>query len=208
MWLPVCTKISSTCCFAGNSFLDNSSFSRKPYQAPPVMNIGTTSADIEFLDPAILEVGKGRRLPGGLNSPGVDARSTFPQQMSTYDNDARIQLLMQRSLSPHQNQRYVEMGNNFSSHRDGYGLPPRIVDQTVNNNLSQFSQFNLPQSRSQLMSNGNWDGWGEVPRGNDLSMSDLLRSERLEINRLFGGYEDSKFRMPSPGDLYNQTYGI
>lgn len=162
------------------------------------MNIGS-AADIEFMDPAILAVGKGR-LPGGQNSLGLDMRSRFPQQMYGYENEAQ-ELLMQRSLNSHKNQnhRYAEMSGNFSSHPDYYGSPK---------NLSPFSQFSRPQSRSQLISNGNWDGWNEVQGMNELSMAELLRSERMGINNLFNGYEDSKYRMAGSSDLYNQAYRI
>lgn len=163
------------------------------------MNIGS-AADIEFMDPAILAVGKGR-LPGGHSSLGLDMRSRFPQQMYGYENEVQAELLMQRSLSSHKNQnhKYVEMSGNFSSHPDYYGSPK---------NLSPFSQFSHPQSRNQLISNGNWDGWNEVQGMNELSMAELLRSERMGINNLFNGYEDSKYRMAGSSDLYNQTYRI
>ncbi|KAL1208577.1 hypothetical protein V5N11_008054 [Cardamine amara subsp. amara] len=38
----------------------------------------------------------------------------------------------------------------------------------------------------------------------------LLRNERLGFNRSLynNGYEESKFRIPSPGDVYNRTYGM
>ncbi|KAL8115637.1 hypothetical protein AgCh_022224 [Apium graveolens] len=170
--------------------------SRKTYPANSQMNIGS-AADIEFMDPAILAVGKGR-LPGGHNSLGLDMRSRFPQQMYGYENEAQ-ELLMQRSLNSHKNQnhRYAEMSGNFSSHPEYYGSPK---------NLSSFSQFSRPQSRNQLISNGNWDGWNEVQGMNELSMAELLRSERMGINNLFNGYEDSKYRMAGSGDLFNQTY--
>lgn len=168
------------------------------------MNIGS-AADIEFIDPAILAVGKGR-LAGGLNSPVLEMRSPFPPQLTTYEDEARLQLLMQRSLAP-QNNRYSEMRGSFSSRPDRYGITSRIMEQTMTNDLSQLSQYSLPQSRNQQISNGNCDGWSKVTRGNDSSVAELIRTERLGINK-FNGYEDSRFRMPSSGDLYNRTYGI
>lgn len=173
---------------------------RKPYQAPiPSVNFDTTG-DIEFMDPAILAVGKGR-FPGGPNSPGLDMRSNFAPQLNNFENEARLQLMMQRSLSQHQNQRYTEMGDVFSPHTDSssYGLPSRMMEQMLTqNNISPYSQFNLPHSRNGLMSNGHWDGWNEVQS----------RNERPGFNKYYNGYEDSKFRMPGSGDLYNRTYGI
>lgn len=180
---------------------------RNASQSPSTIYNNSTNADIEFIDPAILAVGKGR-LPGGLNSPGLDMRSAYPTHMSNYENEARLQLLMQRSLSPQHNLRYVERGDSFSSHPDNYGLPPRNLEQALANNGSQYSQFGLPQSRNQLVPSGNWDGWNEVQSGNGSTVAEFLRSERLGVNKYFTGYQDSKYRISSPGDLYNQTYGI
>ncbi|KAL8146207.1 hypothetical protein AgCh_004086 [Apium graveolens] len=191
---------------SGNHVLNNSSFSRNPIQSPSTFN-DSINAEIEFIDPAIMAVGKGR-LPGGLNSPGVDTRSTYPTQMSNYENEARLQLLMQRSLSQQQNPRYVEMEDSFSSHPDNYGWPPRMLEQALANNGSQYSPFGLPQSRNQLVSSGNWDGWNEVQSRNGLAAAEFLRSERLGVNKYFTGYQDSKYRISSSGDLYNQQYGI
>ncbi|KAK1373637.1 RNA recognition motif-containing protein [Heracleum sosnowskyi] len=192
---------------SGKNFLDNSSFMGNTNQSLSTMHFDSTNADIEFLDPAILAVGKGR-FPGGLSDPGLDMRSSYPTQMSNYENESRLQLMMQKSSSSRQNSRYLDMGDNFSSHPDNYGMPTWISERDLANNGSQSSQFALPQSRNQPISNGSWDGWSEVKGGNDSRMTEYLRSERLGINKYFTGYEDSKYRMPNSGDLYNQTYGI
>lgn len=164
--------------------------------------------DIEFMDPAILAVGKGR-LPGGLNSAaGVDMRSNFPAQLSAFENEARLKLLMQGSLSSLRNQGFSDTGNGFSPLNDAYRMPSRIMEQTLAaSNLSPFSQHPRQQSKTALMSNGQWDGWNEVQSRNDLGMTELLRNEMLGFNKLYSGYEDSKVRMSSSGDLYNRTYG-
>ncbi|KAK1398496.1 CCR4-NOT transcription complex subunit 4 [Heracleum sosnowskyi] len=188
---------------SGFHSLNNSSFLRNASQTPSTIFNDSINAEIEFFDPAILAVGKGR-FPGGLNSPGLDFRSTYPTQTTNYENEARLQLLMQRSSSQQQNPRYVEMGNSFSSHPDNYGLPPRILEQALANNGSQYSQFGLSQSRNQ----GNWDGWNEVQSGNGSTAAEFLRSERLGVNKYFTGYQDSKYRISSSGDFYNQQYGI
>lgn len=193
--------------FVGNHLLNNSSFSRNASQSPSTIFDDSINAEIEFIDPAILAVGKGR-LPGGLNSLGLDMRPTYPTQMSNYENEARLQLLMQRSLSQQQNPRYVGKGDSFSSHPDNYGLPSRILEQALANNGSLYSPFGLPQSRNQLVSSGNWDGWNEVQSGNGSTGAEFLRSERLGVNKYFTGYQDSKYRTSGSGDLYNQQYGI
>ncbi|KAI7990418.1 Kinesin-like protein KIN-14C [Camellia lanceoleosa] len=121
-------------------------------QSPPG-NIGNP-IDIEFMDPAILAVGKGR-LPGGLNNAAsLDMRSNFSSQLSAFENEARLQLLMQRSLSPPQNQRYADMGVGFAQLNDAYRIPSRIMEQSLPNNLSPFSQLALQQPRTALMANG------------------------------------------------------
>ncbi|GAV71373.1 RRM_5 domain-containing protein [Cephalotus follicularis] len=191
---------------SGNHLFDSSSLLRNSYQLPPTGNIGNTG-DIEFLDPAILAVGKGR-LQGGHNSPGLDVRSNFPSQLSAFENEARLQLLMQRSLSPHQNLRVADFGDNFSSLSDSYSISSRLMDQSQVSNLSPYAQLSLQQSRNSPMSNGHWDGWNDVQGGNSIGMAELIRNERLGYNKFYSGYEDSKFRMPSSGDLYNRTFGM
>ena len=190
--------------FSGNRMLDTSSL-RNAYQPQVTGNMGST-ADIEFMDPAILAVGKGR-LQGGLNNPALEMRSNFPSHLASFENDARLQLLMSRSLSPQQNLRFPDIGDSFSHLSDSYGISSRL-DQSQVNNLSPFAQMSIQQSRNGLMSNGHWDGWSEVQGGNTLGMAELLRNERLGFNKFYSGYEDSKFRMPSSGDLYNRTFGM
>ncbi|XP_050212942.1 uncharacterized protein LOC126664549 isoform X2 [Mercurialis annua] len=257
---------------SGSHLLDSSSLLRSTYQAPPTGNI-SPNGDIEFMDPAILAVGKGR-LQAGLNNQGLDIRSSFPQQLSAFENDPRLQLLMQRSFSPHQNFRYNDLGDNLSSLTDSYGISSRFVDQSQMNSLSPFMQVPLQHSRNGIMSNahlsnehissghmsgghmssghlsnghlssghmsnghlssghmsnghlssghmsgghmssghmsnGHWDGWNEVQGVNNLGVAELLRNERLGLNKFFGaGYEDSKYRMPNSGDLYNRTFDM
>lgn len=180
----------------------SSSLLRNSYQAPATGGIGG-AGDIEFMDPAILAVGKGS-LQGGFNNSGLDMRSKFSQQLGPYENEARFQLLMQRSLSPHQNLRY-DVGDSFSSLNDSYGVSSRLMDQSQVNNMSPYAQLSLQQSRNSHVSNGHWDGWNEVQGGSNAGMAELLRTERLGFNKFYSGYEDSKYRM---GDLYNRTFGM
>ncbi|OMO91433.1 hypothetical protein COLO4_18383 [Corchorus olitorius] len=194
---------------SGNHLVDLSLL-RNSYQAQPGGGIGGSGGDIEFMDPAILAVGKGR-LQGGLNNSGLDMRSNYPQQLGPYENDARLQLLMQRSLSPHQNLRY-DVGDSYSSLNDSYGISSRLMDHSQVNNMSPFSQLSVqqvqPRNTHTHMSNGHWDGWNEVQGGNGLGVAELLRNERLGYNKFYNGYEDSKYRMPTSGDLYNRTFGM
>ncbi|CAJ1979370.1 unnamed protein product [Sphenostylis stenocarpa] len=190
---------------SGNSLLDHSSLLRNSCQSPSAGNLGG-AGDIEYMDPAILAVGKGR-LQGALNSPALDIRSNFMPQLNYFENDARLQLLMQRSLSPQQNHRFSEIGNAFSQLGDSYAVSSRL-DQSKVSNLGPFQQLSMQQSTNAVLSNGQWDGWNEVQSGNGLGVAELLRNERLGFNKFYSGYDDSKFRMPNSGDLYNRTFGM
>lgn len=178
--------------------------------AAPVYNGG----ELELMDPAILAI-------GGSRVDMMRSSSNFPSQQhavaSSYENDNRLRLLMQsqRSSFTHQtqtqnqNQRFSELGLGLGGDGYGVGVPSRILEQ--NNNRSSYQQGGFQQPR---MSNGHWDGWNEVGNGNgnDIAMAELLRNERLGFNKYYSsgyGYEDTKFRMPSSGDLYNnRTFGI
>lgn len=203
----------------GSHMLDGSSLFRNSFQASQTGNINSTG-DIEFIDPAILAVGKGR-LPSGLNNSGLDMRLNYPQQLNSYENEARLQLLLQRSLSQQQQQqnlRYNDIGDCYSPLNDTYGIHSRLMEQSQANNISPYAaaaaaaaaaQLSLHQqsrNNAALMSNGHWDGSHQ--NGNHIGMVDLLRNERMGYNKFYNGYEESKFRMPSSGDLYNRTFGM
>lgn len=194
------------------------------HQAPQVGNV--SNEDIEFMDPAILAVGKGR-LPIGLDLSSLDMFSSCPSQSNTFENEGRLQLLMPRTLPPHQNQSFADMGDMFSPFGDAYGISSRVLGQTLANNQppfdvissrvleqtladhqSPFSQLTLPQSRNSVMSNGHWDSWNGVHSGNRLGVSEILRTENLGFNKLLTGYEESKIHMPNSGSLYNRTFGM
>ena len=189
---------------SGNHLLDASSLLRNSYHENQTGN-NVSTGDIEFMDPAILAVGKGRRQIG-LNNTGLDIRTPYSPSLGTFDNEASLQLLMQRSLNPQQ--RYSDVRDGFSHLGDSYGISTRFADQSQVNNLSNFAQLSLQNSRNGL-SHGHWDGgWNEVQGGTNISVADILRNDRLGYNKYYAGYEDSKFRMPSSSDLYNRTFGM
>ncbi|KAI3897782.1 hypothetical protein MKX03_013688 [Papaver bracteatum] len=194
---------------SGHHLFENSSMLRNQYPPQPTNNID----DPEFIDPAILFVGKGRR-PNGMNSlnGGLDMRSTYTPQRSVSPEDLRLQqLLMQQSISTHQNLRYPDhIGDRFSPVTDAYNrTPSRFPEQSQITNPLLFSQSSFHQSR-----NGHYDGWNEVQNGNnnDFAMAELLRNERLGggFNKQhYPSYEDLKYRMPSSGDIYNnRAFGM
>ncbi|XP_047973962.1 uncharacterized protein LOC125216318 isoform X1 [Salvia hispanica] len=187
----------------GNHLADSASLLRNNYQTPSVGHT-ISNGDIEFIDPAILAVGKGL-LPGSINNSGLnDVGIRYSSQLSAYE-EAKFQSLLQRSLPSHQNQRFTSLGESFSSLGDAYSIPSRVMVQTLANTMSPLSQFSLPQSRNGITSNGQWDGWNKFHTGNNSGMAELIRNDRLGHNKFYGGYEDSNTRMPSSGSLYNWT---
>ncbi|CAN4101726.1 unnamed protein product [Withania somnifera] len=206
------------------SHLHDTSSSYNLHQASQVGNV--SNEDIEFMDPAILAVGKGR-LPNGLDLSSMDMFSGCPPQLNTPENERRLQLLMQRSLPPHQNQSFADMGDMFSPFGDAYGIssrvfgqtpannrPPfdgissRVLEQTLANHQSPFSLLTLSQSRNSVMSNGHWDSLNGVQNGNRLGVSELRRTDNLGFNEFRTGYEESKIHIPNSGSLYNRTFGM
>ncbi|KAJ8535553.1 hypothetical protein K7X08_023273 [Anisodus acutangulus] len=199
------------------SYLHDTSYSlHNQHQAPQVGK--ASNGDIEFMDPAILAVGKGR-LPNDFDLSSLDMSSSFHAQSNAFENEGRLQL----SLTPHQSQSFADMGDNFSPFGDAYGISSRVVEQgnnqprfdgissrvleqTLANHQSPFSQLNLPQSRNSVMSNGHWDTWNGVQSGNNLGVAELPRTESLGFNKFFTGYEESKFHLPNSGNLYNRTF--
>ncbi|KAG6415435.1 hypothetical protein SASPL_122846 [Salvia splendens] len=179
---------------SGNHALEATSLLRNQYQTAPSGDT-YSNGDIEFMDPAILAVGKGT-FASGINNMGLDIRSNFSPQFNTYD-EVRFQSILQRSFPPQHNQRFGDLGNNLSTLGDIHGIPSRVAEQTLTNNHSPFSQFSLHQYRNGATSNGQWDGWNESQSRNNLSIDELLRAERLRLSsNIYGGYEESKMRMP------------
>lgn len=202
----LCWSNTTVKLLTGNSLLDHSPFLRNSHQTFSAGSIGGTG-DIEFMDPAILAVvGKGR-LQGAQNSQSLDMQSNFNPQLNYFDNEARLQFLMQRSLTQQQNHRFSEIGNSYSQLGDSYGISSRL-DQSQVSNLAPFPQLSMQQSTNAVFSNGQWNGWNEVQNGNGLGVAELLRNERLGFNKFYPGYDDSKFRMPNSGDIYNRTFGM
>ncbi|XP_074276300.1 uncharacterized protein LOC141600034 isoform X2 [Silene latifolia] len=166
-------------------------FFRNSYQTPSNGNISPAN-DIEFIDPAILAVGKGR-LPTGANILSADMRPNFHLQTPGFEEDLRLQFLMQRSISPHQNLRYTDVRDNLSPPNEAYRFNYRYMEQPQANNVTPFSQYSLQQPRNTVVSNGLWDGWSEMQSPNDIGIAELLRNDRLGFNKFHSGYEDSKF---------------
>ncbi|GAB2223265.1 hypothetical protein Droror1_Dr00017404, partial [Drosera rotundifolia] len=184
---------------------DASSLLRNTYQISSGANM-SGHGDIEFLDPAILAVGKGRH-SNGMNNLGFDLRSILPAQSAASVNEVQLQPLMHSSLASHQNPRYGNVTDGFAMPNDAYTFASRHIEQSAARNISPLSQLPLHQPRNSVMSNGHWDAWSELQAGNDIA--ETLRNERQGYNKLYGGYEDPKFQMPSSANLYNRrSFGM
>lgn len=188
--------------------LDSASLFRNTYHLPPSSGNLNAAADIEFIDPAILAVGRGR-LHNGMETADYDMRSAFSSQLNSFENDARLQLLAQRSMAAQQVNGFHDPRNvnNFSSSlSDSYGISSRLMDQTQGTSLSPFTQLPRQASPNPLL-NGHWDKWNETQSGNTLGITQLLRNERMGFNdNVYSRFEEPKFQRPGPGDQYNRTY--
>uniref|UniRef100_A0A0A9DXP2 RNA binding protein n=1 Tax=Arundo donax TaxID=35708 RepID=A0A0A9DXP2_ARUDO len=112
------------------------------------------TSDLEFIDPAILAVGKGR-MPG-IGDARLEMKSApaFPVQLQTSNNDPRIQLLMQQN----QNARFADhIQDAFNPMNDNY-LASRLLAQN-DGSLSPYAQMAPQQARN---SAHKWSlGWVE-----------------------------------------------
>ncbi|EPS62664.1 hypothetical protein M569_12126, partial [Genlisea aurea] len=93
---------------SGSHMSDGPLFSlRNQYQASPPGSNTYVNGDIEFIDPAILAVGKGT-FAGSNNSPGVDVRSGFPSQFGFEDQRMMMQSLLPTSVPQYENLRFSD----------------------------------------------------------------------------------------------------
>ncbi|XP_050242839.1 uncharacterized protein LOC126691762 [Quercus robur] len=162
--------------------------------------------DVESIDPAILEVGKGI-LKRGLNNAGFNMRPTLSQQFSPFEQDPRLNMLMQQSISPQQNLGFPDnFGNRFSPPHDAYRFSPMLLDQVQPNNPSAL--LTAQQIGNMQMSNGHWGGWNEARNVSGLGISELLQNERMGCNKFIPVYEDGKFPMSTFSNLPNREFGM
>ncbi|VAI16334.1 unnamed protein product [Triticum turgidum subsp. durum] len=182
--------------FSETRLLDNL-FGSHTNQYQP--QISRHTSDIEFIDPAILAVGKGR-MPG-VSDSGLDLKNTpFPAQLQTSNNDPRLQLLMQQSMPSHQNLRYTDhVQDAFNPIQNDNYLTSRLLPQN-HGSLSPYAQMSLQQPRNSQLANGHWDGWSDLRQGNNVPMSDM--------SRMLYPTEANNFHMLGSNDMYNRTFGL
>ena len=174
--------------------------------------------DFDFMDPAVLAVGRGKST-NMLNNSGFEARSTSTQQPTTYEDEAKLWHLMQQSGSYHQDPKYSLMfsqenqsanrervfsghnGNGFSAMNDAYGYSSMLMDQQQTYNPNPFPGTQLSQQKY---------GNGHVSNGYcpGLDKAEIPRNERIGLNKYYPGYGDLMLQMPGTGDVYNRVYGL
>ncbi|KAK3140804.1 hypothetical protein QOZ80_5AG0406040 [Eleusine coracana subsp. coracana] len=153
------------------------------------------TSDIEFVDPAILAVGKGR-MPGIIDS-GLEMKNTpaFPRQLQTSNSDQRIQLLMQQNMQSYQRTHTQDALNTMN---DNY-LASRLLGHNQGS-LSPYSQMPPQQPRSSHLTNGNWDGWSDLRQRNNTPMSDMSGIRYQS--------EANNMQMMGSNDVYNRAFGM
>ncbi|KAJ8477641.1 hypothetical protein OPV22_021368 [Ensete ventricosum] len=170
-----------------------------PYQS----HIAGNPGDAELIDPAILAVGKGR-MSLGIDNLGLGLKSTFPVQSSPSENDLRLHLLKQQSLSSYQNLGIPDcVGDRFLPLRDAY-----ITSQLSAENhcsLSPMVQMSLQQLRNSQLLNKQWDGFNDLWTGSDMGMSEVMRNERFEHSNCYSSNDDKNLHFPN-SDLYNREF--
>ncbi|KAL6875666.1 hypothetical protein ACP4OV_013179 [Aristida adscensionis] len=157
------------------------------------------TSEMEFIDPAILAVGKGR-MPG-IGDSGLEIKNTanFPSQLQTSNNDPTLQLLMQHNLQSHQNARFINhIQDAFNPINDNY-LASRFLPQN-HGSLSPYAQMAPQQPRNSQLTNGHWDGWSDLRQGNNAPMSDM--------SRMLYATEGNNLHMRSSNDIYNRAFGM
>ncbi|CAL9040594.1 unnamed protein product [Musa banksii] len=167
------------------------------------------SCDVEFIDPAILAIGKGR-IHLGPNNSAFGLKSSFPEQICTSSSDPRLHLMMQQSVSSNQNMRIPDqMGERFLPLNDAY-IASQFLAKS-HSSVSPFSQLSYQQLRNSPFPNNQWDAcnsYNGIRTGNDIGMSEIFRNERFGLNDYYTSTHENKFHIPSTGDLYNRAFGM
>eukprot|EP00257_Ricinus_communis_P026795 XP_025014209.1 uncharacterized protein LOC8283830 [Ricinus communis] len=175
--------------------------------APSSRKVGSY-ADVEFFDPAIMEVGDGL-LAARLNSSSFDMRPAMSSRFSPFDHDTELQLLMQQPISAKQNHRFPDhFRSRVSPPNDAYNISSMLMGQSPPSNPSPFAQVTAQQVRNVHMSNGCWSGWDETKSVNNVGMPELLVNGRLGFNKIIPSHEDLKYHISSSSKLYNRGFAL
>ncbi|KAG0466360.1 hypothetical protein HPP92_017940 [Vanilla planifolia] len=164
------------------------------------------SADIEFMDPAILAVGKGH-LPIGAGNASFGFGSAFPAHFNSPECDPRLQLLMHHSVSSHQNTRVPEQTRNSPLHANDSYLTSCLLAKNYSG-LSSLAHLSLQQSRSSPVTSSQWDGWSNLHSSADMGVKNVTVNERFGLNNYYLGKGEHNFHIPSSGDIYGRAFGM
>ncbi|XP_020579590.1 uncharacterized protein LOC110024146 [Phalaenopsis equestris] len=181
------------------NYLHGNSLSRNQYEVRPT---GKNSVDVEFIDPAILAVGKGH-MPIGTNINNFG--SAFPERFRSED-DLIHQLLTKRSAS-HQNMRISNpVMENFFALNDSY--PTSYLFPQNHATLSPSLQFSLQQPQSSPILSSHWDSWNSKQSNTSTGMTDTLKNESFGLDNSCIGKAEYRFHIPSSGNIYDRSFGI
>ncbi|KAJ6330892.1 hypothetical protein OIU76_009482 [Salix suchowensis] len=172
--------------------------------------LGTLASlgDVEFIDPAIMEVGKGF-LSARLNNPALDAKPALSPHFSPFDHDSELQMMMQQSISAQQNKRLSDrFRNRFSPPDDAYTISPVLLGHSPPNKPSSFTQLTAQQLRNVHISNGSLGGWNEVKTVSDPCMPEFLGNGGMGFSKFVPSYEDLKYQMSGSSNLYNRGFAM
>ncbi|XP_065010437.1 uncharacterized protein LOC135640171 isoform X1 [Musa acuminata AAA Group] len=191
-----------SCPDRGNQEHDMTYLGGNHYQS----HLAGSSGDVEFIDPAILAIGKGR-IHLEPNNSTLGLKYSFPAQFSTPNNDPRLHLLAQQSVSSPQNLGIPDhMGERFLQLNDAY-IASQLLAQS-HAGISPIMQLSFQHLRNPLFSNSQWDAWKSVCPGNNIGMSEKFRNGRFGLNDYYTSTDENKFHIPSAGNLYNQAFGM
>ncbi|GFZ14823.1 RNA binding (RRM/RBD/RNP motifs) family protein [Actinidia rufa] len=203
---------------SGSNLVETSSLANNQYYARSAGNMNNTH-DFDFMDPAVLAVGRGKST-NMLNNSSFEARSTSTLQPTNYEDEAKLWHLMQQSGSYHQDPKYPPMfsqenqsanwecgfpghtGNGFSAMNDTYGYSLMLMDQQQ----TAYNSKPFPATQLSQQKYGN----GHISNGYHpgLNEAENPRNERIAFNKYYPGYGDLMLQMPGTGDVYNRVYGL
>ncbi|KAK6942857.1 hypothetical protein RJ641_028234, partial [Dillenia turbinata] len=181
-----------------NQSLQKSLWLENQFQAPPPLNSGNLG-DVEFNDPAILAVGRG--------IASVDLKADSSNMGLNLSPQFNHQMLMQHSVSPHENMRFSDQyANRFPFSNDAYSIPPGFLQQSQGSNISPFMQMNSQQCRNPDIAYHPWKNRNDIMSTSDLGISELLSKQRMGSNKFMPNYEDYNFQMPGLDEVYSRGF--
>lgn len=206
---------------SGN-LVSNSSSLNSILQEPPRGSSSSSCAEVDFLDPAILNCEKGK--PTNVhNIPGMGTRCGSKSQMSAFDDEARLWLLMQQPTSTEQDSKSSQVflqqtptvckESRFPGH---VGEQLSLLDNVYGYSLDQCPKYetssNTPLSHQKLANGHSSKAYqyslDEVHRRNEIGMGEIQRNEKLGLNKYFSGYGDLMLSMANSGDVYTKVFGM